>query len=84
MKFGFVFISHTYNVILNKDDLLDHKHKKTGKSFKYARIRLTRDKATISDYDSKDEKKEVLNNLYFMDDKGEMQHVQFLNIIVED
>ena len=84
MKFGFGFPSHTYNVVLNKDDLLDHKHKKTGKLFKYARIRLVRDTATISDYDSKEEKKEVLNNLYFIDDKGKMQHVQFLNIIVED
>lgn len=80
MKFGFVSISHDYNIVLNKDDLLDHKHKKTGKPFKYARIRLTRDKAIIYDKD----KKEVLNNLYFMDDKGEMQHVQFLNIIIED
>ncbi len=84
MKFGFVSISHDYNIVINKDDLLDYKHKKTGKPFKYARIRLTRDKATISDCDSKEDKKEVLNNLYFMDDKGEMQHVQFLNIIIED
>lgn len=82
MKFGFVFPSHTYNVVLNKDDFQDHK--KTGKSFKDTTIHVMRDKAIIFDCNSKDEKKEVLNNLYFMDDKGEMQHVQFLNIIIED
>ena len=81
MKFGFGFPSHSYNVVLNKDDFLDHK--KTGKSFKDITIHLMRDKAIMLDCNTK-EKKEVLNNLYFMDDKGEMQHVQFLNIIIED
>lgn len=81
MTFGFGFPSHTYNVVLNKDDFLDRK--KTGKSFKNVTIHLTRDKAIMFDCNTK-EKKEVLNNLYFMDDKGEMQHVQYLNIIIED
>ena len=82
MKFGFVFPSHDYNIVLNEDDFQKHKLV-GGKKFKDVKIRFMRDNITIFDHHNKS-KKETLNNLYFMDENGEMQHVQYLNIFIED
>ena len=78
MKFGFGGITNTYNISLSKEDLKTDKHRKR----KYARIRP--DRTTISIQYGKEINKETLNNLYFIDEDGNIRNIQFLNIIIED